>query len=135
MDCKNFQLGSKTTAMVSEKEPDRIKALENQVEDLGVMLGTLFKKLNSNKAPTIDDAVAKGETTLNKDGIPVNTNLFGLSNGKPYIAYVTATGYILGNTHYNSLSAMAQHITGKRRNGWDFWRDLHGRTIGEVYKR
>jgi len=75
----------------------------------------------------------KGE--LNKDNIPINTLLIGVSLGKPYILTVQKYNYRIGSTEYETLSAAAEGVSGNRRSGWVFWKTSDGRTAKEAFNK
>ena len=65
--------------------------------------------------------------------IPAGTLLFGKCSKKETILVVTETGFFIGNTRYNSLSAAAKNVSGVRRSGWAFWKTIDGRTAKEAF--
>lgn len=65
--------------------------------------------------------------------IPPGTLLFGKAGKKEAILVVTETGFFIGQTRYNSLSAAAKIVSGVRRSGWAFWKTANGRTAKEVF--
>lgn len=70
---------------------------------------------------------------LNKDNIPIDTLLIGVSLGKPYILTVNRYNYTIGTHTYDTLSAAAEGVSGNRRSGWSFWKTSDGRTAKEAF--
>lgn len=137
---------------------NRVDLLENKIADLRTLVTHVlqlvkdqgFAKENENSKPikigskqNISEPEQKNKyenIDLNKDGIPINTILMGVVNGTPHVLYVNRNYYTVGRYNYDSLSAAAKAITGKRRNGWEFWKTPSGERIGDtitvpVYKK
>ncbi len=74
------------------------------------------------------------KTKINKDGIPFNTVLIGMSYGYPYMLTVIEDGYLVQGVTYQSLSAAAEAVSGCRRSGWTFWKLPNGSSVKEVFK-
>lgn len=70
---------------------------------------------------------------VNKDGIPLETNLMGTTRGVSYVLIVREDGYYVGIRPYPSLSAAALGVSGSRRSGWTFWKVPDGRTAKEAF--
>lgn len=83
-----------------------------------------------NKSWT-ESNIPNGE--LNKDNIPINTLLIGVSMGRPYILTVNKYDYCVGTKTYDTLSAAAEAVSGNRRSGWVFWKTSDGRTAKEAF--
>jgi hypothetical protein len=76
------------------------------------------------------------KTTTNKEGLPVDTILRGVSKGVTHTLEVWEEGYLCSDgTVYPSLSAAALGVSGNRRSGWMFWTDVEGTPIGEITGR
>lgn len=72
---------------------------------------------------------------VNKDGLPVESCLMGITRRVPYVLTIGKDGrYYIGDNVFTSLSAAAEHVSGVRRSGWVFWKLLDGRTVKEVFK-
>ena len=72
----------------------------------------------------------------NKEGLQVGTTLRGESKGDRYTIEVIEDGYLCSNGEiYQSLSGAALGVSGNRRSGWKFWKDIHGTSIVELTGR
>jgi hypothetical protein len=72
----------------------------------------------------------------NKEGLQVGTTLCGESKGNRFTLEVIEDGYLCSNGDiYDSLSGAALGVSGNRRSGWVFWKDIHGTPIGEITGR
>jgi hypothetical protein len=72
----------------------------------------------------------------NGEGLSIGTTLWGESKGKRTTLEVIGDGYLCSNgLIYQSLSAAAEGVSGNRRSGWAFWKDINGAPIGEVTGR
>jgi len=72
----------------------------------------------------------------NKEGLQVGTTLCGESKGVRFTLEVIEDGYLCSNGDiYQSLSGAALGVSGNRRSGWVFWKDIHGTSIGEITGR
>ena len=104
-----------------------IPASEDLIEKRVVDLETKMRKL-------IDHANA--EPTENKEGLKIGTILRGESKGQTYTLETLEEGYLCSDGNiYDSLSGAALGVSGNRRSGWKFWRDVAGTPIGEVTGR
>lgn len=96
-------------------------------------LGTLTKRvdeLTKSFNAMHSSAVKSGHALTD---IPPGTLLFGKSGKKEAILVVTETGFFIGQTRYNSLSAAAKIVSGVRRSGWAFWKTMDGKTAKEAF--
>ncbi len=76
------------------------------------------------------------EPTGNKEGLEVGTTLRGESRGQTYTLDVLDDGYLCSDGNiYDSLSGAALGVSGNRRSGWKFWKDVAGTPIGELTGR
>ena len=76
------------------------------------------------------------EPTKNKEGIKIGTTLRGESKGSEYTLETLEEGYLCSDGNiYDSLSGAALGVSGNRRSGWKFWKDVSGTPIGEVTGR
>ena len=119
---------SKVTARIipASKELLNLKVieLESKIEKLHDLVATF--KLD---APEKDNP-------LNQDGLKVGSILQGESKGESYTLEVLKKGYLCSDgNEYNTLSAAAMGVSGNRRSGWKFWKDLDGDPIGETTGR
>jgi len=72
----------------------------------------------------------------NKEGLQVGTILQGESRGRKYTLEVLNEDYLCSDGNiYQSLSGAALGVSGNRRSGWKFWRDIEGSPIGELTGR
>lgn len=112
---------------------DRIFVLEEQMKHMLRVITRLRKEQHGSSAPE-HPAVPAGH--LNKDGIPIGTVCYGVTEKSPLLYYLTieTDGYAVGAHKFQSLSAAAEAVSMVRRSGWTFWRLLDGRSLKEVYK-
>jgi hypothetical protein len=93
------------------------------------------------KVDSLIDMIQRGKPALsdkNKEGLKVGTILRGESKGKDYTLEVLPEdeGYLCSDGQiYDSLSGAALGVSGNRRSGWKFWKDIEGTPIGEVSGR
>jgi len=72
----------------------------------------------------------------NLEGIPIGTVLQGYTRGRRYTLEVLDKGYLCSDGEiYPSLSAAALGVSGNRRSGWRFWKNIEGDPIGTVTGR
>ncbi len=77
-----------------------------------------------------------GHPAENKEGLQVGITLRGESKGNRFTLEVIEDGYLCSNGDiYQSLSGAALGVSGNRRSGWVFWKDIHGTSIGELTGR
>lgn len=156
--CKMVPLGTNSQIKIMEdKSPkkelsmeDRVATLEDKVADLRTLVTTLLQILKDSqgKDEPAEKKIMEKEVSekpgiqhggfvgtnqrLNKDMIPINSILTGIVNGVPHVLYVHRDSYTVGNKRYETLSGAAKGVTGKRRNGWEFWRTPDGTKIGDL---
>lgn len=149
--CKMMPLGEGSQVKIMEAEKpkeelsteDRVATLENKVADLRTLVTTLLRTIkdSGNKEDVVEEKRVEKEEAddfiginkrLNKDMIPINSILTGIVNGVPHVLYVHRNSYTVGNKSYETLSGAAKGVTGKRRNGWEFWRTPDGTKIGDL---
>ncbi len=96
------------------------------------------------KMSSVLDLIAKLQrsgikvSNKNKEGLVAGTILRGESKGTEYTIQVLPEeeGYLCSNGEiYQSLSGAALGVSGNRRSGWKFWRNVEGTSIGEVTGR
>lgn len=74
--------------------------------------------------------------THNREGIQIGTVLRGESKGQEYTLEVLDEKYLCSDgVIYDTLSGAALGVSGNRRSGWKFWRDVAGTPIGEITGR
>lgn len=74
--------------------------------------------------------------TKNGEGLEIGTILRGESRGDSYTLEILDEGYLCSDGRiYDSLSGAAQGVSGNRRSGWKFWKDVAGTSIGELTGR
>ncbi len=74
--------------------------------------------------------------TKNREGLKIGTVLRGESRGVGYTLETLDEGYLCSNGNiYDSLSGAALGVSGNRRSGWKFWKDVSGTPIGETTGR
>ncbi len=72
----------------------------------------------------------------NKEKIPIGTVLRGESKGSRYTLEVLDEGYLCNDGNiYQSLSGAALGVSGNRRSGWRFWKNVEDKSIGEMVGR
>jgi hypothetical protein len=102
--------------------------VERRVAVIEAKVETLIDKVNAMQIP--------GPPAENKEGLQVGTALRGESKGSRFTLEVLEDGYLCSNGDiYPSLSAAALGVSGNRRSGWVFWKDIHGTSIGELTGR
>jgi len=93
-------------------------------------VAALEKKLRDLESKVV------AEPTENKEGLKIGTTLRGESRGQEYTLEALDEGYLCSDGNiYDSLSGAALGVSGNRRSGWKFWRDVAGTPIGEVTGR
>ncbi len=99
-----------------------IAGMQRQISDL--------RKLVSSKIKP------EAKTKPNREGVPIGTVLQGESRGKKHTLEVLDEDYLCSDgTIYQSLSGAALGVSGNRRSGWKFWRDIEGNPIGKLTGR
>ncbi len=94
----------------------KVAALERKIKDL---------ELRESRTPI-----------ENREGLKIGTILRGESRGQVYTLEALDEGYLCSNGGiYDSLSGAALGVSGNRRSGWKFWKDVAGTPIGEVTGR
>ena len=112
-------------------DEDRISILEQQVAHMAKIIQALKDK-NKKSA----NAYAGHVGDVNKDGLPIGLICYGVTSKYPFPIFlgVEESGYMVGTTLYESLSAAAEAVSGVRRSGWTFWRLNDGTTLKEAFK-
>lgn len=107
--------------------------LERKVADLESKISKLsssIEKIGASKA------IPSDEKKRNKEGLKIGTILQGESRGRKYTLEVLEESYLCSDgTIYQSLSGAALGVSGNRRSGWKFWRDIEGTPIGAIVGR
>jgi hypothetical protein len=116
------------TGIISEP-----KTLDEQIKLLKERVETLTKAFNAVNSTIIKEG-RNQDTSINKDGIPIDTSLIGESmRGGIHVLSVKPDKYYIGISGYESLSAAAEAASRVRRSGWTFWKMPNGKTVKEVY--
>jgi len=108
---------------------ERIAALESRID----MIAQSFLSVNRYVADKNRENLS-AYSDLNRDGVPLDINLLGITKGEPFVLTVKEDAYYLGITPYPSLSAAAQAVSGCRRSGWMFWKLPDGRTARDAFR-
>lgn len=115
---------------------DKLRAITAAFNAMKTQLGHKEDQLETFDVYTKNVQSNKPKTKVNKDNIPVNTSLIGITRGVPYTLTISGDGsYYVGITKFQSLSAAAQAVSGVRRSGWVFWKLANGKTVKETYSR
>ena len=134
MQRKEVALGRAAKADAGVGIVAKPKTLEERVAILEAQIALLVKTISGfNGERETRENITK--PTANKDGIPFNTNLVGITKGQPYVLTVREDAYYVGITPYKTLSAAAKGVCGHRKSGWVFWKLLDGRTAKEAFGR
>lgn len=104
----------------------KIVVLERQILDLTSKVAQL----------SVKGAEAPIKKKINSEGLQIGTVLQGESKGQKHTLEVLSEGYLCSNgTIYQSLSGAALGVSGNRRSGWKFWKDIESNSIGETTGR
>ena len=119
---------------------ERITVLESQLKAMTHAFYSVRRALEKEKNEASQDAYNPGvpiEVALNKDGIPINTVLVGITEQAPFILTVGEDGlYHVNEAVYPSLSSAAEGVGAPlRKSGWRFWKTLDGLPAREVYRK
>ena len=139
---------NKTFETIAEYEEAKLEraALEDcepQITEITAVLLPASKDVLEEKVLALEKQLTelcmkteKPKPTKNKEGITVGTLLQGESKGSKYTLEVLDIGYSCSDgSKYASLSGAAEGVSGNKRSGWKFWRNLDGRSIGEAIGR
>jgi hypothetical protein len=111
---------TKVTATIIPAEP---KLVERRVVELEKKVDALMRNVSAGP-------------TENKEGLMIGTILRGESRGEKYTIETLDEGYLCSDGNiYDSLSGAALGVSGNRRSGWKFWKDVAGIPIGEITGR
>lgn len=115
----------RVTATVMPADPGLV---ERRVAAIESKLDALIEEVRALKEPD--------PPAVNKEGLRVGTTLRGESKGRKFTLEVIEDGYLCSDGNiYQSLSGAALGVSGNRRSGWVFWKDIHGTSIGEITGR
>ena len=107
--------------------------LERKVVDLE---GKISKLSSAIEKLSVSKTNQPGKKKRNKEGLKIGTILQGESRGQKYTLEVLEKDYLCSDgTIYQSLSGAALGVSGNRRSGWKFWRDIEGTPIGAIVGR
>ncbi len=102
---------------------EKVVGLEGRIDDLSTLIETAL--LDRTRPPT-----------TNKDGLKIGVVFQGESKGTKYTLEVLDKDYLCSDgSIYETLSGAAQGVSGNRRSGWKFWRDIEGNTVGNTSGR
>lgn len=129
---------------IEERQPqtseEKIASLEqkvfhltNSLDNLFTMVKELTDKVDTDKNKVIG-AVIEKKKKENKVEIPEGTILTGTTRGLNYFMHIKDSGFYVGITRYESLSAAAEGVSGVRRSGWTFWKLPDGKNVKEAFK-
>ena len=122
--------GTQVTATIIPAPRELLERKVANLEGKISRLSSTMEKLITNKA---DPPVEKKR---NKEGLKVGIILQGESRGQKYTLEVLEENYLCSDgTIYQSLSGAALGVSGHRRSGWKFWRDIEGTPIGAITGR
>jgi len=136
---QNVEADLADPARIYEDEPQKARVtatvipapqqlVERRVAAMEVKLEELIETVRTLQTPN--------PPAENKEGLQVGTTLRGESKGDRYTIEVIEDGYLCSNGEiYQSLSGAALGVSGNRRSGWKFWKDIHGTSIGELTGR
>ena len=121
------------TQVIATVIPAPRELLERTVANLEAKISKLslaMEKLAVNKA---NPPVKK---KINKEGLEIGVILQGESRGQKYTLETLEESYLCSDgIIYQSLSGAALGVSGNRRSGWRFWRDIEGTPIGAITGR
>jgi len=101
----------------------KVVTLEKQIKNLTSEVERLSSKTSAKKK-------------ANNEGLIVGTIFQGESRGQKYTLEVLEEGYLCSNGGiYQSLSGAALGVSGNRRSGWKFWKNIEGNPIGKLTGR
>lgn len=126
MENKEVALGTTSAEKQTIMQVVPTTALSERINILTSRVDELTRSFNAMHVSVIKDQ-------RKPPIIPAGTLLFGKSAKKETILVVTETGFFIGKTRYNSLSAAAKTVSGMRRSGWTFWKTANGKTAKEVF--
>ena len=132
---------TKLPMMIEMDDKTKIKLLEQRVSSLETAVRLLHDKTKNqtDNAYAYKKVIAKrsnvSNKNTNKDGIPTNTCLVGVSRNVSYFLYVEKNSYRVGENRYATLSAAAEAVSGCRRSGWTFWKTISGQDTKTFYNK
>jgi len=114
---------------------EKVVLLTKQVEELTKAFHIVNNiRLKDKRQQEIHDEL--GAKNINIDKIPIGLSLIGISVLEGiHILTVTADGYYIGETKYNSLSAAAEAVSHVKIDGWIYWKLPDGRTAKEAFRK
>lgn len=96
----------------------------------------LEKKVSELEKLAADRTGPGTEEKPNKEGLRIGTILQGESRGQKYTLEVLDEDYLCSDGNiYQSLSGAASGVSGNRRSGWKFWKDIEGTPVGTTAGR
>jgi hypothetical protein len=128
-------------AQVYEDEPQKARITATVIPAAPGLLETrmaAFESMIAALESTVAELVERihGPPEKNKEGLQIGATLRGESKGESFTLEVIEDGYLCSDgSIYDSLSGAAQGVSGNRRSGWKFWKDIHGTSIGDLTGR
>ncbi len=126
-------------AQVYADEPQKTRVTATIIPAPQRLVETRVAAIESKLDALIDVVHAlqePGGHAENKEGLQVGITLRGESKGSRFTLEAMEDGYLCSNgAIYQSLSGAALGVSGNRRSGWVFWKDIHGTSIGELTGR
>ena len=114
---------TRVTAIVLPAPPRVVETKLVELEGEVSRLSKLINKLLENPK-------------MEKRDLEIGTILHGESQGRKFTVEVLENGYLCSDGKiYESLSGAALGVSGNRRSGWKFWKDITGTPIGVVIGR
>jgi hypothetical protein len=136
---RETEAGLADGARVYEDEPQKTRVTATVIPAPQELVETRVAVIESKLDALIEEVRALGKPeppTINKEGLRVGTTLRGESRGNRFTLEAMEDGYLCSNgSIYQSLSGAALGVSGNRRSGWVFWKDIHGTSIGEITGR
>lgn len=112
---------------------EQLRIFEEKLMQLATSVDSIYHIIkNLQKKLDMKDPIQ--EVCDEKEPIPENTTLIGVTKNVPFYCTVKNGGFYVGITRYNSLSAAAEGVSGVRRNGRTFWKSRDGKSVAEAYK-
>ncbi len=126
-------------AKVYEDEPQKARVTATVIPAPRQLVEKRVAAIESKLDALVEEVRASRESrppAENKEGLSVGMTLRGESKDRRFTIEVIEDGYLCSDGNiYQSLSGAAQGVSGNRRSGWVFWKDIHGTSIGEITGR
>ncbi len=126
-------------AQVYGEEPQEMRVTATVIPAPNSLVERRVAKIESKLdvlVGVVDSMREPSPPAVNKEGLQTGTTLRGESRGKRFTLEVIEDGYLCSDGNiYQSLSGAALGVSGNRRSGWVFWKDIHGTSIGVITGR